>query len=71
MAEEDNIIDTCNIIIGILLPPLGVYLKKNCEAEFWICLLLTILGYIPGMIYAAYIISTVVGSIEKIYFREN
>ncbi|WVZ96010.1 hypothetical protein U9M48_041703 [Paspalum notatum var. saurae] len=26
------------------------------RAEFWICLLLTILGYIPGIIYAVYVL---------------
>jgi uncharacterized membrane protein YqaE (UPF0057 family) len=26
------------------------------QVEFWICLLLTILGYIPGIIYAVYVL---------------
>lgn len=26
------------------------------QAEFWICVLLTVLGYIPGIIYALYAI---------------
>jgi hypothetical protein len=26
------------------------------QTEFWICLLLTILGYIPGIIYAVYVL---------------
>lgn len=26
------------------------------QVEFWICLLLTVLGYIPGIIYAIYVI---------------
>ncbi|CAK9859184.1 unnamed protein product [Sphagnum jensenii] len=44
---------TCvDILIAILLPPLGVFFKYGCRMEFWICLLLTILGYIPGIIYA-------------------
>ncbi|CAN1793821.1 Hydrophobic protein LTI6B [Linum perenne] len=49
---------TCvDIILAILLPPLGVFLKFGCGVEFWICLLLTILGYIPGIIYAIYAIT--------------
>ncbi|KAH0933887.1 hypothetical protein HID58_011004 [Brassica napus] len=40
------------ILIAILLPPLGVFLKFGCSVEFWICLILTLLGYIPGIIYA-------------------
>ncbi|PRQ42528.1 putative proteolipid membrane potential modulator [Rosa chinensis] len=49
-----NFID---ILIAILLPPLGVFLKFGCKVEFWICVLLTIFGYIPGIIYAIYIIT--------------
>ncbi|KAJ0031702.1 hypothetical protein Pint_14378 [Pistacia integerrima] len=47
----------CEILIAILLPPLGVCLRHGCcTVEFCICLLLTILGYIPGIIYALYAI---------------
>nr|AFP99877.1 plasma membrane protein Am244 [Avicennia marina]AGI62243.1 plasma membrane protein [Avicennia marina] len=49
---------TCiDIVVAILLPPLGVFLKYGCKGEFWICLLLTILGYIPGIIYAVWAIT--------------
>ncbi|KAF8114516.1 hypothetical protein N665_0036s0048 [Sinapis alba] len=47
----------CEIMIAILLPPLGVCLRHGCcTTEFMICLILTILGYIPGIIYALYAI---------------
>jgi uncharacterized membrane protein YqaE (UPF0057 family) len=26
------------------------------QVEFWLCLLLTIIGYIPGIIYAIYVL---------------
>ncbi|KAI3972388.1 hypothetical protein MKW92_008045 [Papaver armeniacum] len=45
------------IILAIILPPLGVFLRFGCQAEFWICLVLTFLGYIPGIIYAIYILT--------------
>ncbi|MCL7036471.1 hypothetical protein MKW94_005480 [Papaver nudicaule] len=48
----------CDILIAILLPPLGVCLKTGCcTVEFLICVVLTILGYIPGIVYAVYVIS--------------
>ncbi|KAG0500176.1 hypothetical protein HPP92_000248 [Vanilla planifolia] len=48
------------ILISILLPPLGVVLRYGCcSLEFCICLFLTILGYIPGIIYAIYVIVVV------------
>ncbi|CAD5173006.1 unnamed protein product [Musa acuminata subsp. malaccensis] len=48
------------ILISIILPPLGVFLHYGCcSLEFCICLLLTILGYIPGIIYAIYVLVAV------------
>ncbi|URE46739.1 low temperature and salt responsive protein, partial [Musa troglodytarum] len=44
------------VILAILLPPVGVFLRYGCGVEFWIDLLLTILGYIPGIIYAIYVL---------------
>ncbi|TQD91836.1 hypothetical protein C1H46_022678 [Malus baccata] len=56
MASEGTL-NCVDILIAILLPPLGVFLKFGCHAEFWICLLLTIFGYLPGIIYAIYVIT--------------
>ncbi|KMZ67413.1 Hydrophobic protein OSR8 [Zostera marina] len=48
------------ILLAIVLPPLGVVLRHGCcSCEFLISLLLTLLGYIPGIIYAIYVIVTV------------
>ena len=33
------------IIFAVLLPPLGVFLERGCNADFCINILLTILGY--------------------------
>ncbi|RDX82778.1 UPF0057 membrane protein, partial [Mucuna pruriens] len=47
----------CEIMIAILLPPVGVCFRHGCcSVEFIICLLLTLLGYIPGIVYALYAI---------------
>jgi len=43
--------------LAILLPPVSVFLKRGCAADFWINVLLCILGWIPGVIHAWYIIS--------------
>ncbi|ETA49741.1 MULTISPECIES: YqaE/Pmp3 family membrane protein [Ponticoccus] len=45
------------IIAAILLPPLGVFLEVGIGKHFWINILLTILGYIPGIVHAVYIIA--------------
>ncbi|KAJ3688893.1 hypothetical protein LUZ61_018057 [Rhynchospora tenuis] len=45
------------ILLAIVLPPLGVFLHYGCcSMEFCICLLLTLLGYVPGIIYAIYVL---------------
>jgi uncharacterized membrane protein YqaE (UPF0057 family) len=48
--------DVLRIIIAILLPPLGVFLQVGIGKHFWINIILTILGYIPGIIHAVWII---------------
>jgi len=48
--------DIFKIFFAVILPPLGVFLERGCGADFLINILLTILGYIPGIIHALYII---------------
>lgn len=48
--------DICKIIIAILLPPLGVFLERGCSGSFFINILFTLLGYLPGILHALYII---------------
>lgn len=50
--------DIIKIIVAIFLPPLGVFLEVGCSGAFWLNLILTFLGYIPGIIHALYIILT-------------
>ncbi len=48
---------TLIIILAILIPPLGVYLHEGeINSKFWISLLLTLLFFIPGMIYALLVV---------------
>ncbi|GAA0837936.1 MAG: YqaE/Pmp3 family membrane protein [Marinomonas sp.] len=48
--------DLIRIVFAILLPPLGVFLQVGIGGAFWLNILLTLLGYIPGIIHAIYII---------------
>ena len=48
--------DAIRILVAILLPPLGVFLQVGIGLHFWLNILLTILGYVPGIIHAIYII---------------
>jgi uncharacterized membrane protein YqaE (UPF0057 family) len=49
--------DVIRIILSILIPPLGVFLQVGIGVDFWINILLTLLGYIPGLIHAIWIIT--------------
>ena len=51
--------DILRILLSILLPPLGVFLQVGIGAQFWINILLTLLGYFPGVIHAVYILSLI------------
>lgn len=46
------------IIAAVLLPPLGVFLARGLGRDFWIDVILTLLAYIPGMVYALWVIVT-------------
>ncbi|KAK3111877.1 plasma membrane proteolipid Pmp3 [Teratosphaeriaceae sp. CCFEE 6253] len=48
--------DIIKILLAIFLPPVGVFLERGCGADFLINIVLTVLGYIPGIIHALYII---------------
>ncbi|MDV3241241.1 MAG: YqaE/Pmp3 family membrane protein [Methylocaldum sp.] len=50
--------DVFKVIFAILLPPLGVFMEVGLAGAFWLNILLTMLGFIPGVIHALYIILT-------------
>ena len=40
------------IILNILLPPLAVFMKHGLGTTFLVSIILTIIGWIPGVIHA-------------------
>ncbi|QEC46061.1 YqaE/Pmp3 family membrane protein [Pseudobacter ginsenosidimutans] len=53
-AETDQVLLA---ILAILLPPLAVYLKEGeINSKFWISLILTLLFWIPGVVYALLVV---------------
>lgn len=53
-AETDQVLLA---ILAILLPPLAVYLKEGeINSKFWISLILTLIFWIPGVIYALLVV---------------
>ena len=49
MASQPSV---AAVIAAILLPPLGIFLARGLGPEFWIGTLLTILFWIPGILFA-------------------
>ncbi len=54
MNERGNIL---RILLSVLLPPIGVAMEVGITKHFWINIILTLLGYLPGIIHAVYIIA--------------
>ena len=58
-SSDDRII--LLVILAILLPPLAVYLKEEeINTKFWISLILTLLFWIPGVVYALLVVFDVI-----------
>ncbi|MEB3278012.1 MAG: YqaE/Pmp3 family membrane protein [Lyngbya sp.] len=45
------------ILLGIVLPPLGVFLTEGVSSALIINILLTIFGWLPGSIHAVWVIT--------------
>lgn len=49
--------DVFRIVMSVLFPPLGVFLKVRFTAHFFISLLLTLMAYVPGLVHAIWVLS--------------
>ena len=49
--------DVIRVILAIFLPPLGVFLQVGIGMHFWLNILLTLMGYVPGLVHAIWIIA--------------
>ncbi|MEX0773691.1 MAG: YqaE/Pmp3 family membrane protein [Balneolales bacterium] len=50
--------DILRIILSVIIPPIGVFLQVGIGLHFWLNIVLTLLGYVPGLIHAIYIIAS-------------
>ena len=48
--------DIVSIILAVILPPLGVLYKEGANKQLVINLVLTLFGWVPGILHALYII---------------
>lgn len=45
------------IILLVIIPPVGVFLSVGIGVQFWINVLLTLLGYVPGLIHGIWVVT--------------
>ncbi len=55
--KEREMNELVKIIFAIILPPLGVFFQVGIGKHFWINILLTLLGYIPGIVHAVWVVA--------------
>ena len=44
------------VILAIILPPVAAFLQVGLGMHFWLNILLTLLGYVPGLIHALWLV---------------
>ncbi|NIN69099.1 MAG: YqaE/Pmp3 family membrane protein [Anaerolineae bacterium] len=49
--------DGCRVVASVIIPPVGVFLKVGFSLPFWVNIVLTLLGYIPGLVHAVWVIA--------------
>jgi uncharacterized membrane protein YqaE (UPF0057 family) len=49
--------DCLRVVLSVIIPPLGVFLQVGFGLHFWLNILLTLLGYVPGLVHAIWIIA--------------
>jgi uncharacterized membrane protein YqaE (UPF0057 family) len=50
--------DCLRVILSLIIPPVGVFLQVGFGFQFWLNILLTLFGYIPGLVHAIRVIAT-------------
>ena len=55
----------CQNLLCLFFPPFGVFLEHGCGVKFWINLLLTLIGYFPGVVHAYYLALLKSGKVDS------
>ncbi|RKF58520.1 Plasma membrane proteolipid 3 [Erysiphe neolycopersici] len=44
-----------SVVLSLFFPPLGVFIVAGCSTDLLINILLTLLGFFPGIVHALYV----------------
>ena len=58
MSDDESSGDLLRAVLAWFAPPVGVFLQVGLGLAFWLNLLLTLFGWLPGAIHAAWVISS-------------
>jgi uncharacterized membrane protein YqaE (UPF0057 family) len=58
LGKGEVSLNILRLIVSIVIPPLGVFWQVGFTGQFWLNVILTLIGYIPGLVHAAFIIFT-------------
>ncbi|RLL53655.1 YqaE/Pmp3 family membrane protein [Mariprofundus sp. EBB-1] len=47
-----------NLILSIILPPVGAFLQVGATKHFFINIVLTLLGFLPGVLHALWLVAS-------------
>jgi uncharacterized membrane protein YqaE (UPF0057 family) len=70
MKMSEGLKDPIRIVFAVIFPPLGVFLQVGFGKHFWINIILTILGYLPGIVHAVWVIARIGGNQPSLPMRE-
>lgn len=56
LTHREHAVDILRIILSVIIPPVGVFLQVGIGLQFWLNIVLTLLGYFPGLIHAIWVI---------------
>jgi uncharacterized membrane protein YqaE (UPF0057 family) len=46
------------IILCLIIPPVAAFMQVGATQHLWINIILTILGFVPGMVHALWLVLT-------------
>lgn len=46
------------LLLAFLIPPAAIYIQFGIGRIFWVNCLLTLLGFVPGMLHAVYMMAS-------------
>ncbi|MCX7927376.1 MAG: YqaE/Pmp3 family membrane protein [Candidatus Omnitrophica bacterium] len=46
------------VIFAIFLPPVAAFMQVGVSVHFWVNIILCILGFVPGMVHALWLVLT-------------